>query len=102
MSYVDGVAAERKARLPAAQNHDLVLLAAAEELFRLACARRLRVKGLRLCCTRLGPVSGQVDLFTAVGPSPRQAALQQAIDALRDRYGMQALRRGRTLVAVPP
>ena len=99
VSYVDGVSDERKERLAAAQNHDLVLLAAAEELFRLACARRLRVKGLRLFCTRLGPVSGQVDLFTSVGPSPRQVALQQAIDALRERYGVQALQRGRTLVA---
>ncbi|AMV73684.1 DNA polymerase IV [Desulfuromonas carbonis] len=96
--YVDGVREECRQRLPAAQNHDLVLLAAAEELFRRACSRRLRVKGLRLACTRLGPVSPQVDLFTAAGPSPHQLALQQAIDALRDRYGMQVLRRGRALV----
>ncbi len=99
VSYVDGVAAERRARLAAAQNHDLILLAAAEALFRQACSRRLRVKGLRLCCTRLGPVSAQVDLFTHVGLTPYQFALQQAIDQLRDRYGMQALQRGRALVA---
>ena len=99
VSYVDGVAEERRVRLAAAQNHDLVLLAAAEALFRQACSRRLRVKGLRLACTLLEPVAEQVDLFTRVGPSPRQAALQEAIDVLRDRYGMRALQRGRALVA---
>ncbi len=98
VSYVDGVRAERKVRLAAAQNHDLVLLAAAEELFRQVCSRRLRVKGLRLHCGRLGPVTAQVDLFTTLGPTPRQLALQQAIDQLRDRYGMAILRRGRGLV----
>lgn len=97
--YVDGVAEERRQRLAAPQNHDLILLAAAEALFDQACSRRLRVKGLRLACTRLGPVSAQADLFTRVGPSPRQAALQQAIDQLRTRYGSQALQRGRALVA---
>ena len=97
--YADGVRNSGKAALPVPQNHDLSLYAAAEPLFQRLCSRRTRVKGMKLSCRKLGHPDVQVDLFTRCGPSAHQQSLQQTIDALRGKYGMQIIRRGRTLVA---
>ena len=97
--YADGVQHSKTSQLAVAHNHDLFLYAAAEELFRAACTRRTRIKGFKLSCRKLGWPNQQVDLFSSSGPSPKQHSLQQNIDQLRRKYGMQAVRRGHTLVA---
>jgi DNA polymerase-4 len=97
LTYADGVSHQRRAALDIPCNHDLELYTTAEDLLRRACERRVRIKGLRLECRQLCPAISQVDLFTRAGPSPRQAALQQALDQVRDKYGVAAVRRGRTL-----
>jgi DNA polymerase-4 len=97
--YADGVQQSRAVRLAAPQNHDLLLYAAVESLFQQLCTRRTRVKGFSLSCRRLARPDLQGELFAADGPSLRQQALQQSIDQLRCRYGMQAIQRGRSLVA---
>jgi DNA polymerase-4 len=97
LTYADGVSHQRRTALDIPCNHDLELYTAAEDLLKRVCERRVRIKGMRLECRQLCPVISQVDLFTRSGPSPRQAALQQALDQVRDKYGMAAVRRGRTL-----
>jgi len=97
--YADGVQLSRAQQLNASQNHDLLLYQAAEELFQKLCTRRIRVKGFKISCRQLGWPDQQVDLFTRNGPSPRQQTLQQTLDRLRSKYGMQIVRRGRSLVA---
>ena len=97
--YADGVQQHRMQQLAAPQNHDLLLYQVAEELFENLCTRRTRVKGFKLCCRRLAWPDQQVDLFTRSGPSPRQQALQQTLDRLRGKYGMQIVKRGRILAA---
>ena len=61
----------------------------------------MRLKGLRLDCARLESGPRQLDLFTAAPAAPAAppvaATLQQALDRLRERYGMGALRWGRSL-----
>ncbi|WP_305047022.1 DNA polymerase Y family protein [Geoalkalibacter sp.] len=99
LSYVDGLSSKRSLTLPSPLDQDLELYAVAEELFAKACERRVRLKGLRLECTRLGPVVTQVDLFTQAACAPRQMALQKALDHLRGKYGMAAVQRGRTFAA---
>lgn len=97
--YSDGVEQSGASRLPMPQNHDLSLYAAAEELFcRLSC-RRTRIKGLKLGCHRLADPQAQAELFPQAGPGSAQQALQQSLDRLRRKYGMQVVRRGHTLVA---
>ena len=98
IAYADGVRHDRALSLPAPQNHDLLLYAAAEQLFETLCTRRTRITALRLAARQLGWPQPQIDLFTRSGPSPRQQALQQTIDQLRRKYGMQVVRRGHTLV----
>jgi DNA polymerase-4 len=97
--YADGVRQSGLSSQPVPQNHDLLLYAAAEQLFGKLCTRRTRVKQMQLACRKLGHPDFQVDLFTRSGPSPNQQSLQQAIDALRCKYGMQVVKRGHTLVS---
>ena len=98
ITYADGLAEQRTTLLPAPHSHDLLLFAAAEELFRKACRRRVRVRALRLACGRLGAEDRQLALFApppALAPS--REALQEALDRLRTRYGRDAVRWGRSL-----
>jgi DNA polymerase-4 len=97
--YADGVQQSRAVRLTVPQNHDLLLYAAVESLFQQLCTRRTRVKGFKLSCRKLARPDVQGQLFASEGPSPRQQALQQTLDQLRERYGMQVVQRGRSLVA---
>ncbi|PLX83182.1 MAG: DNA polymerase IV [Desulfuromonas sp.] len=97
LHYADGVAVRRSATLPRPESTDAALLAAAGELFRRACERRVRVKSMRLACGRLAPAGRQLDLFGDHDTSPQEKALQQALDELRGRYGMNAVRRGKSL-----
>lgn len=99
LGYADGLISQRSVTLPNPLDQDLDLYAAAEGLFAKACERRVRLKSLRLECTRLGAVGAQVDLFTQAGPAPRQIALQKALDHLRGKYGMASVQRGRTFAA---
>lgn len=97
VQYADGVAARREEALEPPGNHDLLLFAAAERLFRKTCVRRVRLKSLQLTCTRLQAGPRQLGLFAApVEVSPAQAALQRALDEVRGRYGLQAIGWGRS------
>lgn len=96
--YADGVSVQRTAALAPPHDHDLRLFGAAEGLFRQACQRRVRLKGLKLACTKLISGHQQMELFAAADPvTPYQAALQGALDGVRDKYGMDAIQWGRTL-----
>ena len=99
LTYADGVSAQRTATLPTAQNHDLLLFASAEELFRKVCQRRVRIKGLKLVCSRFNSATHQLCLFADPDAvSPRQSALQAALDRLRSKHGMSAIRWGRSFM----
>jgi DNA polymerase-4 len=100
LTYADGVKERGTATLPSPLSHDLPLFAAVEALFYKSCQRRVRLKGLRLECGRLAAGSGQLDLFAPeAATSPRTDGLQDALDHLRARHGMAAVRWGRSLGA---
>lgn len=95
--YADGVHHSRSMKLLAPQNHDLQLYNTTEELFQILCTRRTRIKAFKLTCNKLGYPNQQVDLFTNCGPTPHQHSLQQTLDNIRSKYGMQGIKRGHTL-----
>ena len=99
LTYVDGIGEQRTQILPHPIDHDLLLYHMAEALFLKACQRRVRIRGMRLDCTRLSGVGSQLDLFAASPVSPRLESLQKTLDGLRERYGMQAVRWGRSLAS---
>ena len=72
----------------------------AEELFQKVCQRRVRVKGLKLVCSKFTSDKPQMNLFAEPDEvSPRQSALQEALDGLRSKHGMTSVRWGRTFVS---
>ncbi len=98
VNYADGVSIQRKTTLAPPRNHDLLLFEAAEGLFQKTCQRRTRVKGLQLVCSRLMAEPRQLALFAQRNDiTPHQAALQAALDRVRDKFGMDAVRWGRSL-----
>ncbi len=98
VTYADGVREERSAALAAPLSHDLPLFAAAEDLFAKTASRRVRIRALRLACGRLTDEERQLDLFTTPSVSPREQALQDALDRLRGRHGREVLCWGRAFV----
>ncbi|MCP3176075.1 DNA polymerase IV [Desulfuromonas sp. KJ2020] len=98
--YEDGVTARRSRRLPSPVAADTALMDSAEALFYATCQRRVRLKGMRLACRELG-TARQLDLFASAGgePSRREGTLLQALDQLRQRHGVDVVRRGRTLLS---
>jgi DNA polymerase IV len=101
VTYADGVAEQRSTDLPSPISHDLPLFAAAEALFQKACARRVRLRGMRLLCSRLTAEARQLDLFSVPSVSAEQQALQGALDRLRDRHGRDAIQWGRAFGREP-
>lgn len=98
VTYADGISEQVTASFPSPRSHDLALFSAAEGLFLGACRRRVRVKAMQLHCTRLAAENLQMDLFAAADePNPRQAALQGALDRLREKHGMTTIRWGRSI-----
>ncbi len=98
--YADGVTEQGSIQLTSPQNLDLPLFAVTEDLFLKSCHRRVRLKGMRLACGRLGDEKRQLDLFAAEPEaSPHAGALQDALDSLRGKYGMDSVRWGRGIGA---
>jgi len=100
VSYVDGMTEQRSSTLATPQNHDLLLYAAAEKLFHRTCDRRVRVKAMKLICSRFELENRQMGLFADISTvSAQQQALQEALDHLRTKYGMSKVQWGRSMDA---
>ena len=100
--YADGVSEQGTHHMTAPEALDLPLFAASEKLFRSTCRRRVRVKGLRLSCGHVAEPRGQLELFGTAEQRPwRDRALQQSLDGLRERYGIEAISWGRTMAICP-
>ncbi len=95
LRYSDGVTATGSVQLAAPENHEAVLGRFAADLFHKACQRRIRVKSLRLVCSRVLPERQQLSLFTAAEPDDRKILLEKSLDIIRNRYGMDKIAWGR-------
>lgn len=98
VDYADGVRCIRRRSVSIGTADDPLLYALALQAFRLARTRRVRIRRLRLVCDRLVFPSGQIGLFDD-GPDERRARLGPVLDAVRSRFGRDAIRVGRTLAA---
>jgi len=96
LDYADGVRCARRQASAVGTADDPALYALARGAFGLARIRRVRICHMSLVCDRLVFPSGQMSLFDD-GGSLRQARLGAALDAIRRRFGRDAVRMGRTL-----
>lgn len=102
IDYTDGVQHVRSAALKPPSANDIPLFEAARNALDAAWIRRIRVRHLRLVCDRLTFPPAQLPIFAADRKAEnRQTAVVAALDAVRDRFGIDALRMGRTVGLAP-
>jgi len=100
LDYSDGMRRARQVSARPATANDLVLFELARRTLRLAWTRRVRIRHMRLVCDRLVFPPAQLDLFAANQKEKnKRCGLITAVDAVRQRFGNEALRFGRTLAA---
>ncbi|MEJ2728153.1 MAG: hypothetical protein P8185_06515 [Deltaproteobacteria bacterium] len=100
LDYSDGMRRTRQVAARPATANDLILFELARRALRLAWTRRVRIRHMRLVCDRLIFPPAQLELFAAdQTASEKRCSLITAVDAVRRRFGQEAVRFGRTLAA---
>jgi len=100
LDYSDGARLVRQATARPATASDPRLFAAALSALYRAWSRRIRIRNLRVVCDRLTYPPAQLSLFAEENAAQQQNdQLIAALDAIRGRFGREALSVGRTLVA---
>jgi len=100
LDYSDGRRCARQMAAKPATANDLTLFKLARRTLFLAWNRRVRIRHLRLVCDRLAFPPAQLELFAVEQETTdRQTDLVAAMDKVRQRFGNQAIRVGRTLAA---
>jgi DNA polymerase-4 len=95
LRYTDGLSAARAVRLRMPTNDEKSLHAAALEIFRALYTRRVALRWVGVSVTNLEPDRRQNDLFDA--RSNRRWYLTRGLDAVRHRFGWNALFYGKGL-----
>ena len=95
LRYTDAYSAARAERLAVPTNDEKLLLAAAREIFRTLFTRRVAVRFVGLSVTNLEPDRRQSELFDAT--ANRRWYLNRGVDAVRGRFGWNALFYGKGL-----
>lgn len=100
VDYSDGMRRVRQAAARPATANDITLFEAACRALHAAGSRRVRVRHLRLVCNRLVFPPAQLALFDdEQQTAEKRARVIGALDAVRRRFGRDALQVGRTLAA---
>ena len=100
LDYSDGMRSIRQLAVRPATASDFTLFQLARRTLQLAWTRRVRIRHVRLICDRLIFPPAQLELFADEQEKAQKGDnLISAIDRIRERFGKQALRVGRTLAA---
>jgi DNA polymerase-4 len=103
LDHSDGARRARPSAVRPASANDRILFAAARQALLLAWTRRVRIRHLRLVCDRLVFPPAQLALF---GDDRQQVErsdrLIDAVDAVRRRFGWEAIAIGRAVEPVDP
>ena len=100
LDYSDGARVIRQAAARPATANDFRLFAAARTALERAWTRRVRVRHIRLACDRLRSPPAQLELFPKYrNQQETEDNLIATLDAIRGKFGHEAIRVGRTLSA---
>lgn len=101
VDYSDGGRSGRYSKVDMPTANDFRLFAAAKTALKHAWTRRIRVRHLRLICDRLlSPPPVQLEIFPQYKEEKKiSPSLIATLDAVRFRFGFNAIRVGRTLGA---
>ncbi|MDJ0762727.1 MAG: hypothetical protein QNJ97_07025 [Myxococcota bacterium] len=102
LDYSDGNRTICQAAAQPATANDISIFETAKLALTRAWTRRVRIRHIRLICDRLSPPSAQQALFVEDAAKQKSAdSLITALDAIRRRFGPQAIQLGRTLCPLP-
>jgi DNA polymerase IV len=100
LDHSDGVRRARQSAAKPATANDLTLFNVAGKALSLAWTRRVRIRHLRLICDGLTFPPAQLALFPdQQGEKEKRDKLVNAMDRVRERFGHDSVRFGRTLAA---
>ena len=100
LDFSDGRRCVRQRAVRPATANDMALFEPVCAALHLAWQRRVRIRHLRLVCDRLAFPPAQQELFPAAAVRDRRRIrLVSALDGIRERFGGDAIRFGRTLAA---
>jgi DNA polymerase-4 len=99
LDFSDGLRCARQRSLRPATANDMALFETARSVLHRAWRRRVRVRHLRMMCDRLTFPPAQRELFPAADADRRPTRLVSALDRIRQRFGTDAIKVGRTLAA---
>jgi len=95
--YADQEEIIRQINLPRVSFWDFDLYAPLERIFLRACRRRVRVRFMKVWFQGFSPPTTQLSLFPARSPvMEKRALVTQALNRIRERYGDEVIRYGRT------
>jgi len=97
LDFSDGRRCARQRAVRPATANDMALFEPVRAALHLAWQRRVRIRCLRLVCDRLAFPPAQRELFPAAAARDRRRVrLVSALDGIRERFGTEAIRFGRT------
>jgi len=100
LDYADGMRCARQMAAKPATADDRTLFELARHILKLAWSRRVRIRHMRLICDRLTFPPAQLELFAfQQKENKKRKNLIAAIDCIRQRFGNDSIRVGRTMAA---
>jgi DNA polymerase IV len=98
IDYSDGLRCIRQKKANPATANDMALFDLARQVLDLAWFRRVRIRHIRMICDRLiFPPAQQLEIFSqGFEKNRRRISLMEAIDSIRNRFGDNAVRVGKT------
>jgi DNA polymerase IV len=98
IDYSDGLRCIRQKKANPATANDMALFDLARQVLDLAWFRRVRIRHIRVICDRLiFPPAHQLEIFSqGFEKNRRRISLMEAIDSIRNRFGDNAIRVGKT------
>jgi len=99
ITHADGLSRRRTVSLNEPVDRDARIFGFVKRLFHEAGERRVGIKWLCLVCGGLTEPRGQMEMFTGTGGADTGKSIQEVLDAVRGKYGMGAVRRGRSMTA---
>jgi DNA polymerase-4 len=93
VDYSDGMRVIRQGKIDPASANDQRLFQVAQKVLEYTWTRRVRLRHIRLCLDRLTFPPAQLDLFQ--DRQPKDARLMTALDGIRQKFGVAAVRFGR-------
>jgi DNA polymerase-4 len=100
ITHSDGLSRRRAVSLSDPIDQDAQIFGFVEKLFSEASERRVNIKWMCLVCANLTEPRGQLEMFADTEGAGMEGSLQDALDAVRGRYGMTAVSWGRTAIGV--